>query len=189
MLKANCFLPRLPLKFQKITYGKNLKLVGWPFIFRFKEAKITIGDHVTINSNFWSNLLGVYQRTIIVAKKKGTISIGSHVGISGSTIYAWDHIEIGDRTIIGVNCKIVDNDFHPIDPEARRKDDYGQVGVRPVKIGKNVFIGMNTLVLKGTEIGDNCVVGAGSVVSGKFPDNCMIAGNPAKIIKKIGEKA
>lgn len=184
MLKFNCFVPRIPLALQKIKHGKNLKLVGWPFIFRFKQAAISIGDDVTINSNFWSNLLGVYQRTIIVAKNKGKISIGDRVGISGATIYSWENIEIGDDTIIGVNVKIVDTDFHPINSEERISGDNSKAKCRPVKIGKNVFIGMNSLILKGTEIGDNCVIGAGSVVSGTFPPNSVIAGNPAVIIRQ-----
>ena len=55
---------------------------------------------------------------------------------------------------------------------------------KPVHIGQNVFIGCNCLILKGTEIGDDCVIGAGSVVSGKFEAGSVIAGNPAKVIKK-----
>ncbi len=186
MFKSNCFLPRILMDLCKVKKGKNLRLIGWPFVFRFKNASVTIGNDVSINSNFWSNLLGVYQRTIIVARGTGKIKIGDGVGISGSTIYAWDDIEIGDKCIIGVNTKIVDTDFHPIDPVARQDKDYhSKVACKPVKIGKNVFIGMNTLILKGTEIGDNCVVGAGSVVSGRFPENSVIAGNPAKVIRSI----
>ena len=56
-----------------------------------------------------------------------------------------------------------------------------------VKIGKNCFIGCNALVLKGTELGDNCVVGAGAVVCGKFESNSVIAGNPARVIRKLAE--
>lgn len=185
MFKFNCILPRIPLKLQKVHTGTKLKLVGSPFIYRFKGADILIGDNVTINSNFWSNLLGVYQRTIIIAKGKGKIRIGDRVGISGSTIYAWDSIDIGDDTIIGVNVKIVDTDFHPTDPAARIEGRNEAAKTSPVKIGKNVFVGMNSLILKGTEIGDNCVVGAGSVVSGKFTDNVVIAGNPARVIKNV----
>ena len=58
--------------------------------------------------------------------------------------------------------------------------------MKPVLIGENCFIGMNSIVLKGTTIGKNSIVGAGSVVCGKFPENVVIAGNPARIIKYRG---
>ena len=183
MLKFNCFVPRVFLKLNKVKYGKKLRLIGWPFVFRFKKAHIKIGNNVRINSNFWSNLLGLYQRTIIVAKGKAKIDIGDRCGISGATIYAIDSIKIGEKCLIGANVKIVDNDFHPVDPDARIKNDVSQIKHAPVVIGDNVFIGMNSIILKGTTIGNNCVVGAGSIVHGTFEDNCVIAGNPAKVIK------
>ena len=126
MLKMNCFFPRIMMKIQGIKYGKKLRMVGWPFIFKFSGSDIQFGDSVIINSNFWSNMLGNYQRTIIVARG-GNIKIGNNVGMSGCSIYAWKKIEIGDGTIIGANTKIVDNDFHPIDVEARKKNDNAQV--------------------------------------------------------------
>ena len=185
MLKFNCFLPRIMLRVNKTKYGRKLKLVGWPFIFRFKKAQLTLGDNVRINSNFWSNFLGLYQRTIIVARGFAQVKIGNNVGISGATIYARDKIEIGNDCLIGANVKIVDNDFHPIDPAVRLSHTAVEAPHAPVSIGNNVFIGMNAIILKGTTIGDNCVVGAGSVVHGTFEDNCVIAGNPAKVIKKF----
>lgn len=185
MLKFNCYTPRILLRLNGVKFGKKLKLIGWPFVFRFPKAKIVLGNNVRINSNFWSNLLGLHQRTIIVAKRGAQIKIGDKVGISGVSIYAHDSIEIGNDTLIGANVKIIDNDFHPVDPVARKNNDNSKIGHAPVVIGENVFIGMNSIVLKGTKIGNNCVVGAGSVVHGEFPDNSIIAGNPARIIKVI----
>ena len=89
--------------------------------------------------------------------------------------------------MIGGNVKILDNDFHPIEIEARNRDIKEKILTKPIKIGKNCFIGCNSIILKGTELGDGCVVGAGAVISGKFESNSIIAGNPAKIIRKIGE--
>ena len=173
----------------KIKYGKNLKLKGCPVIFNKKGATLSIGNDVTIKSSFLSNLVGLYQRTIIVTRTpEARIKIGNHVGISGATIYARDCIEIGDYTNIGGNVKILDNDFHPLDAEARRQDIKEQIGVKPVRIGKDCFIGCNALILKGTILGDDCVVGAGSVVNGTFEDHCVIAGNPARIIRRLNEE-
>jgi len=120
MLKLNSRIPRLWLRINKIEFGNNLKLIGYPFLFRFSGAKIIIGNNASINSSFLSNLLGLYQRTIIVARNKAIISIGDNVGISGATIYAIDNIEIGNDCLIGANTKIVDNDFHSLNPEERK---------------------------------------------------------------------
>lgn len=185
MFKFNSLIPRIWLKINGVSYGKGLKLVGWPFIFKFKDANILIGDRVNINSGFFSNLLGLYQRTIIIAKNSSSIKIGNNVGMSGVTIYAWKRIVIGDNCVIGANVKIVDNDFHPIEAQKRNMNLLDAVGVEDIVIGDNVFIGMNSVILKGTVLGDNCVVGAGSVVSGIYEEGAVIVGNPAKIIKYL----
>lgn len=180
---------KLFLKLNHITYGKQLRLKGFPLIYRTPNSSIQIGDNCTIKSSFLSNLVGLYSRTIIVTRvKDAEIRIGNRVGISGATIYARKEIVIGDDTNIGGNVKILDNDFHPIDPEARRADIKEEIGTKPIRIGKNCFIGCNALLLKGTVLGDNCVVGAGAVVSGVFEDNCVIAGNPARVIRKLSEE-
>lgn len=183
-MKSNWF--KLVMKITKIKYGKNLLLQGMPIIFNKSGATLTIGDNCIIKSSFLSNLVGLYSRTIIVTRTpEAEIVIGDNVGISGATIYARKSIHIGDNTNIGGNVKILDNDFHPIEIDARLADDKIKIGTRPIVIGKNCFIGCNSIILKGTELGDGCVVGAGAVVSGKFETNKVIAGNPARVIKEI----
>jgi acetyltransferase-like isoleucine patch superfamily enzyme len=152
-----------------------------------KTLKLNLrGGGITINSSPLSNLLGLYQRTIIIARYGGKITIGKKSGISGSTIYSMKSITIGEHCTIGANCKIIDNDFHPLEWEHRRKGLNEKYARRkPITIGNDCFIGANSLVLKGTKLGNNVIVGAGSVVSGTFPSNVIIAGNPAKIIKEI----
>lgn len=182
-MNSNWF--KLVLKLTNVKYGKRLLLKGVPVIFG-KSGKLSIGNNVTIKSSFLSNLVGLYSRTVIVARTpEAEIHIGDNVGISGATIYARKSITIGDNTLVGGNAKILDNDFHPLDVEARNADIKEKIAAKPIVIGKNCFIGCNSLILKGTELGDGCVVGAGAVVSGKFEDNCVIAGNPARVIKRL----
>ncbi len=163
-------------------------------IYNHKGATLQMGDHVTVKSSFLSNLVGLYSRTIICTRTKdASIVIGDNVGISGATIYARSSITIGENTCIGGNTKILDNDFHPIEWEARNQLLHAQSGpedndiipTKPITIGKNCFIGCNAIILKGTVLGDGCVVGAGAVVSGRYPAHSVIAGNPARVIRTL----
>jgi acetyltransferase-like isoleucine patch superfamily enzyme len=170
----------------KIKYRHAVSFNGYTICFAFPDSKINFkygNTKTVINSDFVSNMVGLYQRTIIVARYGGRVSIGSGCGISGSTIYAMNEINIGDNVLIGGNCKIIDNDFHPLRASQRIDQKVEDIKKRPIIIGDGCFIGANSIILKGTTLGKNCVVGAGSVVSGSFPDNVVIAGNPAKVIK------
>ena len=184
MFKSNYY--KIFLKLNKVSFGKNLNLFGVPLIFKKKGSVLKIGDDCSIKSSFLSNLIGMNHRTIIVTRTEvAKINIGNNVGISGATIYARKGVTIGDNTLIGGNVKILDNDFHPIEVKARNRDDKDMIRCIEVSIGKNCFIGCNSIILKGSKIGDGCVVGAGSVVSGEFPENVIIGGNPANIIKVV----
>ena len=117
-------LYKLYLKFIHVKYGEKLCLKGIPFIYNRKGASITLGDNCMIKSSFLSNLVGLYSRTILLTRIPGAvIEIGDNVGISGATIYARSRIEIGSNTNIGGNVKILDNDFHPVDPVERLADN------------------------------------------------------------------
>jgi len=184
---------KIILKCLNIKYGRGLLLKGTPFIFNKKGATMTIGENVTVKSSFLSNLVGLYSRTIIVTRSpEAVITIGDNVGISGATIYARKRITIGNNVCIGGNTKILDNDFHPIEAETRNRllkdakgGDSALVPSREIVIGDDCFIGCNALILKGTVLGRGCVVGAGAVVCGRFEDDCVIAGNPARVIRKV----
>lgn len=93
-------------------------------------------------------------------------------------------IFIGDHTMIGPNVTIA-TAAHPILPSIRKKGIQYNV---PVHIGKNCWFGAGVVVLPGVTIGDNTVVGAGSVVTKDLPANVVAVGDPCKVLRPIGEK-
>lgn len=117
-------------------------------------------------------------------REKGAM-IGTDVTIfAPNNTYIDEHfpwmIQIGSHVNITHGVHIINHDYS----WSVGKRKYGEVlgGVGPVKIGDNVFIGINSIIMMNTEIGDNVVIGAGSVVKGKIPSNCVVSGNPAKVI-------
>lgn len=169
----------------KLKYCKSVSLAGFTVLFADRQSSIVLEKgqkKIRFNSSRLSNLLGISQPCIVVARYGGKIRIGQGTGMSGSTVYSMESIEIGEGVLIGVSCKIIDNDFHPLRCELREPYNSSAIKKRPVKIGDGCFIGAGSIILKGTVLGNNCVVGAGSVVSGVWPDNSIIAGNPAKLI-------
>lgn len=94
-------------------------------------------------------------------------------------------LEIGNNVYITSGTKILTHDYSWV----VLSGVYGEIlgGVGKVKIGNNVFIGVNSVILKNTEIGDNVIIGAGSIVSGKIESNSVYAGNPAKKIMTLEE--
>lgn len=153
----------------------------------YKPGSITIGKGFVCNNIMSSNSVGIFQPCFFNISTQGSkITLGENVGISGSTINADICVTIGDNTIIGSGCLITDSDSHPILAAERLMYDYNKfTKSKPIVIGKNVFIGARSIVMKGVTIGDGAVIGAGSVVTKDVPANAIVAGNPAKIVKMI----
>lgn len=94
------------------------------------------------------------------------------------------HIYVGDNTMLGPNV-VLATAGHPILPSLREKAYQYNA---PVRIGKNCWLGAGVIVLPGVTIGDNAVIGAGSVVTKDIPANVVAAGNPCRILREIGER-
>ena len=93
------------------------------------------------------------------------------------------HIYVGDYTMFGPNVTVA-TAGHPILPESRQQ---GYQYNAPVHIGKNCWLGSGVIVLPGVTIGDNVVVGAGSIVTKDLPDNVVAVGNPCKVLREVNE--
>lgn len=174
------------LKYRHVKCGKGLEINGRIFCVSNSADGIVIGKNVSINSSHSSNPIGGDSKTTLFAKGSGKIRIGNNCGISNSTIFAVDSIIIGDNVLLGGGTKIYDSDFHWLDLERRMKEDGG--ASKPVVIEDGVFVGAQTIILKGVTIGKESVVGAGSVVTKSIPAGEIWGGNPAKFIRCISKE-
>ena len=154
--------------------GEDMRLRGW-----FLKAKMRIVPFL-----FTSNDMHCYL-------KEQNVSVGE-----GTIFYNPGTITIDTSRPcllqIGKHCKITSGVVvltHDYSRSVLRRV-YGEVLGEAGKtvIGDNVFIGMNSIILMGSKIGSNVIVGAGSVVSGRIPDNVVVAGNPARIIRTLDEQ-
>ena len=173
----------LILRARRVRTGNRLITYGTLMIRG--QGIIRIGDHVTINSCRSANPIGGDSKTILFAKQSGRILIGNNTGISNSAIVAQELIEIGDRVLIGAGCKIYDHDFHSLVLGERMRDPESGVVSAPVSIRDGAFIGAHTIILKGITVGEQSVVGAGSVVARDIPPGEIWGGNPVRFIKKL----
>ena len=154
-----------------ILNPQHLKIFG---------ENISIGDYATLICSPDKKIdISTWQTD----KLNGSISLGNYILISpGTSIRSAESIDIGDSTMIASDVVITDSDWHGI----YDRTDYVATP-KPVKIHKNVWIGERSIILKGTQIGENSIIGAGSVVHGDIPPNSVYAGNPAKEVKKLDE--
>ena len=148
------------------------------------KGSITVGDGTIFgyveDADFWTSYVFLNPRN---ADSK--ISIGKECQICNrfTAISEGEGIEIGDNVLVGTAVTVMDSDFHDIEPSRRLT---GTPKTGKVVIADNVWIGDRVTILKGTTIGKNSVVAAGAVVSGAFPENVIIGGVPAKVIREIG---
>lgn len=175
----------IKIRYPNFKIGHSFQLFGKLIISVRKDSVVNIGKNVIFRSNTKSNLVGIYKPVSISVSEKGILNIGDNSGFSGTSIHVINSITIGKYCNFGGNTAIWDNDFHPLEYKARRIHDIQQIKSVPIVIGDDVFVGANSIILKGVTIGDRAIIGAGSVVSKDIPADEIWAGNPAKFIRKI----
>lgn len=154
-----------------------------PMIIRPKSceihgANICAGDFLHLISH---PLKPIRFTTWSSKSQQGQIQIGNYCLISpGVEITSAANIHIGDNCMIGAECVIHDSDWHGLYNRLRPFRC-----THPVQIHNNVWIGMRSIICKGVSIGENSVIGAGSVVTRDIPSNSVAAGNPARVVKTL----
>lgn len=157
--------------------GKNLFVGPRPVeISQREDSKIIIGDNV--------NIYGPCQ--LVATKllgKPSCLRIGDNTNIGRYTsIRSTDSITIGNHCLIARHVRIIDNNAHPLNPIPRlRRERIPENEIRPITISDNVWIGENSFVLPGVEIGYGSVIGANSVVTKDIPAYKIAFGNPARV--------
>lgn len=135
-----------------------------------KEMFAEIGEGCYIETPFHANWAGRY------------VHFGNHVFANFNLTMVDDcRIDVGDHVLFAPNVTLA-TATHPIHPELR--SEQGQYNL-PIKIGRNVWIGANSTVLPGVTIGENSVIGAGSVVTKDIPANVVAVGNPCRVMRPI----
>ena len=164
-LRARWFLRHAEL-------GSRVRLRGTPAVVA--RGRIVIGERV--------QLVSTVATLELVAEPGGTLEIGARSLVNfGCSIVALDRVTIGPRALIGPHCMIMDTAFHDVDPERRLEPPTA----KPITIGENVWLGARVVVLPGVTIGDDSVIGIGSVVTHDIPSRSVAVGVPAKVVKAL----
>ena len=170
------YITKLKFLFWGGIFGSNFISYGSPHIKLHPGSSLIIGDNCRLRNGHKDNSRGLNHTCVfITGEKDAVIKIGNNVGLSGVSILCNKSVIIDDDCLIGANVIMGDTDNH--------SKEYG-LDDRPVHIKHGTWIGMNTVILKGVEIGENVIIGACSVVTKSIPDNVIAAGNPCRIIKQ-----
>lgn len=175
--------------FLKLKYSKRFLISKTS---RVDFRKININNKKDVNLKIGDN--GLIDCSLVFEKENSSISIGENVFIGGSVLSCSESITIGSNVLISWGVTIFDHNSHSIDYLKRRSDlnklligekSWDDVKIKPVVIEDDVWIGVNSIILKGVTISKGSIVAAGSVVTKDVPPFVIVAGNPAKIIKEI----
>ena len=161
----------------KIRYSGRLN-IGWIQSFehvRFECSKCSNSEIGSYNQGRGNLYIGVFGH--------GKLKVANHCFFNiNCSITCLDSIEIGDNCKFGNNIVIVDHD-HNYKAKGEYNADNPEFVSSPIKIGNNVWCGANVVILRGTVIGDNCVIGAGSIVKGRIPEGTLLVKGQVREIK------
>ena len=178
-----CISLSFKFRYRKLHIGRGVKIypsTSLVFLYCNNSGCIKIGNNSVIGTFNRSYRMGWWNPVrLSIVGPNAIIEIGENTFLNGVNICARKYIKIGSLCHFASGVQIVDYNGH----EIYRYDRIDRDDASQVAIGNNVWIGLNAIILKGTEIGDNSVVAAGSVVKGIFPSFSLIAGNPAKLVK------
>lgn len=169
-----------------ISYGRGFSSAGTIILDIYPGSRVCLGDRVSVISDSRRCTAAALAfptrfRTFMPSSK---ILIENNVGLNGTSITSRSKtISIGENSMIAPNVIIVDSDFYVPWPPEKRRDTCDTDSDGDVRIGKNCWIGMNSVILKGVKIGDNSIIGAGSVVTHDVPAASLAAGVPAEVVK------
>ncbi len=166
-----------------ITFGNNMSIMGSISVIGL--GKIVIGDNFCMTSGEHINPISAnMQASFFTDSPDAQIRIGDNVGMSSTRIWIHKGLIIGNNVKIGGGVLLIDTDCHPIDYLVRRNSNEGTCS-SPIFIEDDVWIGAQSIILKGVTIGARSIIGAGSVVTKSIPSDSIAAGNPCKVIKRL----
>ena len=166
---------KFKILFKNVKIGKHFRVYGK--LILTGPGRVIFGNDCFIISDVTKT---VRIKSILPDSK---LILGDHVGLNGTSIVFRDKISIGDFSNIA-DAYITDTSAHPISID-RRLYSVQDVPAENVYIGNNVWVSVNSVILKGVHIGDNSVIGACSLVRKSLPPNVLAAGIPAKIIREL----
>ena len=174
-----CAIIRGMLKICVAKIFANGKLQSKGFVRMFARSSISLHAKGSI---VVGSKLRIGKNSMLTAQG-GAVIIGNGVGINRDVlINSHDKITIGDNTVIAPHVCIYDHD-HLFDKQ--HGVDKKKFKCAPISIGKNVWIGAGTIILRGSEIGDNCIIGAGCVIKGKYPAGSLVVQKRETVVSEI----
>jgi maltose O-acetyltransferase len=141
---------------------------------------VQAGGRLELDRDVW--LRTEYGPNWITVFEGARIRLGARALINGAMLHSKGEISVGEDSMIGFGSRIIDADLHDIDSENRER-------IEPIHIGDRVWIASDVQVLRGVRIGDDVVVGAGSVVTGDLPPQVLAVGAPARPVRELASRA